>query len=77
MEISIENQKIELIQWLTTLKDKTIIQKLVDLRNNQTKDWWSEISSAEKEAIRKGIADAELNKLKPQSEARKIYEKWL
>ena len=77
MELSIENQKIELIQWLTTLKDKTVIMTLIDFKNNQTKDWWEEISSAEKESIKKGIIDAELNKLKPQSEARKIYEKWL
>ena len=38
MEADIQNIKIELIQWLTTLDDKSLIQKIIDLRKNQTKD---------------------------------------
>jgi len=77
MELSIQNQKMELIQWLITLDDKSIIQRLIDLRNNQTKYWWLEISNEEKASIKKGIIDANADNLKPHSEARKIYEKWL
>ena len=73
----IQNIKIELIQWLTTLDDETVIQKLVDLRNHQLKDWWNELSDAEIKSIEKGIKDAEKGKLVPHSEARKIYEKYL
>ncbi|VAW28442.1 hypothetical protein MNBD_BACTEROID07-922 [hydrothermal vent metagenome] len=77
MEANIQNIKIELIQWLTTLDDKSLLQKIIDLRNHQTKDWWNEISDAEKASIKKGISDAENGKLNSHSEARKIYEKWL
>jgi len=77
MEANIQNIKIELIQWLTTLNDSSLLQKILDLRNNQTKDWWSEISEDEKLSIEKGIADADNGKLTSHSEARKIYEKWL
>ena len=77
MEINIQNTKIELIQWLATLEDKSIIKKIIDLRNNQTKDWWNEISHAEKKSIEKGIVDAEKGRLNPHSEVRKVYEKWL
>ena len=77
MELDIQNQKIELIQWLTTLNDKAIIQSLIKLRNNQTKDWWSEISVAERKSIEDGIMDSNAGNVKPHSEARKIYEKWL
>ncbi len=75
--MNIQNMKIELIQWLTTLDDKYLIQKILDLRKSQTKDWWNEISDAEKSSIEKGISDAEDGKLNSHSEARKVYEKWL
>ncbi len=77
MELDIQNKKIELIQWLTTLEDSAIIQKLLDLRKQESKDWWNQISEAEKESIKKGIEDAEAGHLKPDSEAKKIYGKWL
>lgn len=77
MDIDIQHTKIELIQWLTTLEDYAVIQKIIDVRNNEAKDWWNEISNAEKDAIEKGIADADVGKLKPNSEAEKIYGKWL
>ena len=77
MEADIQNIKIELIQWLTTLDDKSLIQKIIDLRQNQTKDWWNKISEMEKASIEKGISDADNGKLNSQSEARKVYEKWL
>lgn len=75
--MNIQNIKIELIQWLTTLDDKYLIQKILDLRKSQTKDWWNEISDAEKSSIEKGISDAKDGKLNSHSEARKVYEKWL
>ena len=77
MEVNIQNVKIDLIQWLTTLEDSSIIQKIMELRNNEKEDWWTQISDAEKESIELGISDANNGNLKPHSEARKIYEKWL
>ena len=75
METSIQNKKVELIQWLTTLNDESIIQGLIDFRNSQIKDWWKELSDAEIESIEKGIQDADEGNLVSHSEARKIYEK--
>ena len=77
MEINIQNTKIELIQWLTTLNDKSLIEKILELRKSETTDWWNEISEAEKQSIEKGILDADNGKLNSHSEARKVYEKWL
>lgn len=71
------NKKIELIQWLSTLEDHSIIEKLLKFKKEETKDWWDSISEGEKESIEKGIADADNNKLEPHSNVRKIYEKWL
>ena len=77
MDMNIQNTKIELIQWLTTLEDSSLIQKILELKESETKDWWNEISIAERKSIERGIADADEGKLKPNSEALKIYGKWL
>lgn len=77
MEINIQSAKIELIQWLTTLEDSSMIQKIMDLRKSETKDWWNEIPESERESIELGLVDAENGKLNPNSEAEKIYGKWL
>lgn len=49
----------------------------MELRENEKTDWWNEISKAEKESIEMGIQEADSGKMKPHSEAKKIYEKWL
>ena len=77
MAIDLQNKKIELIQWLSTLDNEIIIDKLMELRESEKTDWWNGISEGEKESIEKGIEDANSGNLKPQSEVRKLYEKWL
>jgi hypothetical protein len=76
-DTQILDKKIELIQWLSSLEDKAIIEKLLQFRKAETKDWWETTQDEEKASISKGIEDADNNKLKPHSSARKIYEKWL
>lgn len=77
MDMNIQNKKIELIQWLSTLNDETIIEKIMKLRESEKTDWWEELSKEETESIEKGIKDADAGKLKPHAEAKKRYEKWL
>lgn len=77
MSADIQNKKIELIQWLSTLDDPSIIEKIIKLRKSEKSDWWEEISEAEKKSIEEGIKDANSGKLKSHTEVRKSYEKWL
>lgn len=77
MDLSLENKKIELIQWLSTLNDKALIDELMEFREKEKNDWWDEISTSEKESIEKGIKDADNGKLASHSNVRKTYEKWL
>lgn len=51
VEINILNKKLELIQWLSTVEDLNVIEKIMDLRNQENIDWWNIISEAEKTAI--------------------------
>ncbi|MCK0115356.1 hypothetical protein [Gelidibacter sp. F63206] len=77
MDIDLQNKKIELIQWLSTLDDQSLIDKLMKLRKKEKTDWWNEISIDEQKSIEKGIQDAENGKLTSHSNVKKIYEKWL
>lgn len=74
---SIQERKLELIQWLSVIEDVSVLAKLAELKYESTPDWWDEISESEKQSISKGLLDADARKLKPHSEARAIYEEWL
>ncbi len=77
MDINLQNKKIELIQWLSTLNDKFLIDKLMKLREKEKIDWWNKISAAEKKSIEKGIKDTDNGNLTSHSNVKKVYEKWL
>ena len=77
-ELQLQNKKLELKQWLSAIEDLNFLEKISDLISHEVKkEWWDEISDAEKEAIEKGIAQAKAGKLNPPSKAREIYGKWL
>ncbi|WP_339890108.1 hypothetical protein [uncultured Flavobacterium sp.] len=76
-ETTLSNKKIELIQWLSTIDDVSILNKIMDLRKKESKDWWDSISENEKKSIECGLKDVEEGKLNNHSQARKLYEKWL
>ena len=75
IEINILNRKLELIQWLSTVEDLKVIEKIQDLRTQENKDWWNIISEAEKTAIEQGLKDADEGKLNSHAKARELYEK--
>lgn len=77
-ELNLEKEKLEIIKWVTGLKDTTAIERLRMLKENPRKlDWWREITNEEKTAIDKGLADIKAGRVKPHKEAKKLYEKWL
>ena len=51
IESNIQNKKIELIQWVSSIEDESIIEKIVELRKKEDKDWWNSISENEKKSI--------------------------
>ncbi len=73
----LQNKKLDLIQWLSTLEDFAVIEKIMDLKRSEDESWWDSISEIEKQAIEQGLKDANSGKLNPQSSAIKLYGKWL
>ena len=50
--------KLELIQWLSSLEDKQVLQSLFFFKNIQQKtDWWDELTEEQLTKINKGIED--------------------
>jgi hypothetical protein len=76
-ELNIQSKKLELIQWLSTIEDLSLINKIIDLKKHENKDWWDSISENEKQSIEKGLQDAEAGKLNSHSKAKQLYNKWL
>ncbi|HUH35627.1 MAG TPA: hypothetical protein VL022_07350 [Moheibacter sp.] len=77
-DLQIQNKKIELIQWLSTIEDLSFLEKISELMAEENKkDWANEISDRERKSINEGIAQANAGKLNPHSKAREIYGKHL
>ncbi len=77
--MNIEKEKLEIINWIITLKDDVAIEKLKMLKNDQknTLDWWGQIGEEEKEAIEKGLEDIKAGRVAPHQEVKRLYEKYL
>ncbi len=77
--MSIQAEKLRLIEWLIGLDDKTTIERLKWLREDTAaaSDWWDEISDAERASIERGLEDSKQGRVTPHKEVRKKYEKWL
>ena len=79
MKVNLEilNLKLELIEWISSIEDPAILEKIMELRKKESNEWWCSISESEKESIELGLKDAEAGKLNPHSKAKELYEKWL
>ena len=75
-DLQIQNKKLELIQWLSTIEDLNFLEKISEFISRENKkDWEDLISDAERQSIEKGIEQADAGRLNPHSKAREIYGK--
>ena len=71
-------QKLDIIHWITELKDYSKLDFIEQIKNSDIKlDWWNEISVAEKKSIELGLQQMNDGKVISHSNVRKRYEKWL
>lgn len=74
MDIQLEKYKI--IEWVTSLKDVTILKRLKSIKEeSHEEDWWDSLSPAEKEGIQKGLQDIEDGKITSHEEVMKKMKK--
>ena len=73
-------QKVEIIQWIAGLEDKSTLQQLKKLKeqsDSKQQDWINTISQQERESILRGIEDSAKGQITSHVDVRKRYEKWL
>lgn len=64
--------KLNLISWINQLSDTELISFLDGLRaSNTKKDWWVELSTAQKKQVLAGLKDAEDGKVMESKKFRK------
>lgn len=59
--MDIQSEKLKLIEWLATIQDKDLIEKLKLFKDNLagSSDWWEVLSANEKASIDRGLSDIE------------------
>ena len=73
MDISAEKNK--LIEWITSLHDVSILDHLKSIKENTSKDWWTELPSDVKKSIEEGIKDAEEGRVTPHDDVMRKFKK--
>lgn len=67
--------KLELIEWLTKLEDKDIIEylKVVKDSNSNGQDWWNDLTVSQKQGIERGLSDIDHGRTTPHEEVEKKF----
>lgn len=60
--MSLQSEKLHLIEWLINVKDARVIKEFISLKNKKESDWWDELSQEQKEDIEAGLADLDSGK---------------
>ena len=56
--MNIETRKINLINWISTIQEEDILNKVENIQK-EASDWWDTISKEDKTAITEGISQLE------------------
>ena len=64
--LTVEKQKLDLIEWVMSIDDESMLKLLLGLAGLQNAgDWWDDISEPDKKSILRGIEDAKFGRVKP------------
>ena len=77
MEVmNLETRKINLINWISTIQEDSILEKVEEIQKEKT-DWWDTISDKDKKAINEGLDQLDRGEHLTHSEVRaKINERF-
>ncbi len=74
--MKLDSEKLEIINWIVSLSDESIIHKIKLLKEqNKNIDWWDEISEAEKASIKRGLEDAKAGRVVSHKEVIKRIQR--
>lgn len=74
--MDIQAEKLQLIEWLAKLNNANVLKRFIDLKNEQEKDWWDQLSKEEKKEIEEGLAQADRGEVISHKQVMSRYKKW-
>ncbi len=77
--MNLQTEKQNLIDWISQLKDESIIEDIKSLKENSSngKDWWKDLSEAEKKGIEEGLKDIEEGRTYTYEQVKDEVKKWI
>ena len=73
--MDIQAEKNKLIDWIASLSDLSVINRLKSVREETSKDWWDDLSKEEKEGIEQGLKDVEGGRVYPHEQVMSEFKK--
>ncbi len=74
--MNIETRKINLINWISTIQEDSILEKVENIQKEKA-DWWDNTSDKDKNAINEGIEQLDRGEHLTHSQVRsKIKERF-
>ncbi len=74
--MNLETRKVNLINWISSVQEADIIEKLEALQKEGA-DWWDKVSEEDKQAIDEGLEQLDRGEFLTRSEVRaKVKEKY-
>ncbi|MBS1936966.1 MAG: hypothetical protein JSS84_04050 [Bacteroidetes bacterium] len=72
--MSTDAMKLELIEWLARIKEPGVLGSLLQWKKiNESADWYTELTAAQKASIERGLADAANGRTVPSGEVWKHH----
>lgn len=73
--MDIQAEKLKLMEWLKSLSDQSVIEKLKMFKEtlSPSSDWWESLSEAERNSIDRGLSDIEKGKVISHADVSKKY----
>lgn len=67
--------KLELIEWLTKLKDNETIEylKVVKDSKSENHDWWNDLTDEQIQGIQRGLKDIDEGRIVSHNDVKKKY----
>lgn len=74
--MNIEAMKLELMQLLLNTQKESILTKIKSIYQEESVDWWLELSAEEQTEIEEGLTEAENGQIIAHQEVMKIFDEW-
>jgi hypothetical protein len=73
--MGLEALKLELIEWLTKLDNESTIEylKVIKESTGTDRDWWTDLSEAQKKSIERGLEDIKAGRVTSHEEVKSKY----